>query len=188
MSIFLQFFSMVNNISLRKMYKYLFAMIALAVAWPAVAQSKKQVVIQVSPSAVFKFHAQKPAVLSCSASGRVLKCKGGDVQVAFYAQNDLRQVPMQLYKEDDSLQNVQSLRKAKKNKYYPVFSASLEQLFTLNPAQTPYRWKWGGRAKAPVSPVADVAGGKVKEIKCWAIVRAGNKTYTSDTTTIQVQQ
>lgn len=185
MTIVLQFDTAVYAISLRKMYKYLLIIVIIAFGSQAGAQAKKQVVINVT-SEIFRFHAQKPVTISCCVEGHILKNKGQGMQIAFFAQNNLRQIPMELYRNDSTL-NIMPVAVTRKNKFYPVFTASLEDLFTLNPAQTPYRWKWAGRAKAPVSPIADVAGEKVKNVKCWAIIRVGQQNYSSDTTTIQIQ-
>lgn len=186
MAIVLQFDGVVYSLSLRKMCKYLFIAFAIIFALPVKAQQKKQVTISVT-TGVFKFHAQKPAVLSCNVQGNLLKGKAQDIQIALFAQNNLRQIPMELYRGDSTL-NIMPVLIARKNKYYPVFTASLEDIFGLNPAQTPYRWKWAGRAKTPVSPVADVAGEKVKTVKCWVVLHIGTHNYSSDTTIIQVQQ
>ena len=168
------------------MNKYLFAFFCFCIITPAFAQKKKPVEIRVD-AAIFKFHAQKPATLECVASGRVLKGKLNESRIAFFAQNDLRQIPMELYRNDGNPEMLRVCVK-KKAKQYVIFTASLEELFTLNPAQTPYRWKWKGAAKPPASPVTDVAGEKVRSVKCWYVLQTGKQFYTSDTSFIQIQQ
>ncbi|MBS1772070.1 MAG: hypothetical protein JST82_04375 [Bacteroidetes bacterium] len=98
-------------------------------------------------------------------------------EVYFYAQNDLKKIPMQL------LLNKKPMKLGGPGTMLSIKGKDI--FFTADPGNG-YSWIWNGRAKAPLSPITDVNGQKVKNVKCWLILRSGDKKYYSDTVTIAI--
>lgn len=101
----------------------------------------------------------------------------------FYANNDARAIPMQLVYNKGAI----PVNTAKKGKNNILFTVAADDIFYTVPAESAYTWKWQGRARAPLSPVATVAQKQVKQVNCWAILKYKGKTYYSDTATIQIK-
>jgi hypothetical protein len=131
---------------------------------------------------VYQAAGKKNNIVSCYADMRLLKGKLSGF--GFYAMNDIRNVPMELTADGKPLPFTSA---ANKGGEAMLFTAQLKDIFLLHAADSHYRWKWHARAKAPVSPVADVAGQKVKQVKCWFTLQVNQQHYSSDTVSISIQ-
>ena len=139
-----------------------------------------------STSEVFAPRKGDVPVISCIIDGSLVKKGKTKVEgFMFFALNDQRLIPMNLTKNYKAIPAI--LRAAKANSYI-IFTAPASQLFFTDASKSQYKWAWRGRAKAPVSPIADVAGEKVKTVRCWFTVQIDKRTYTSDTLSLAIQQ
>jgi hypothetical protein len=149
------------------------------------AQAKKQVFIEAPGS--FQVSGNEGTVIKCFATKEVLSLIKTPQRFSFYAMNDVYGVPMELTLKGKQIRP-KAILPAKNSNTYIIFTAPMDQLFFLQPSASQYKWKWKARAKAPASPVVKKAGQEVKRLKCWFILKADNKLFTSDTVSISIQQ
>jgi hypothetical protein len=145
------------------------------------AGKKKKLSIEVS-SKNFKVTGNDTAFIRCRANKSLLEKNENVLLFHFFAQNDVRDLPMEL---GDKTVDYIILKKG--NDRDIMFTERMAKIFFTTPSDK-YYWKWRGRAKAPVSPIVDVAGEKVKKLKCWFILQSGKKSFSSDTVTINIIQ
>jgi hypothetical protein len=151
----------------------------------SVAQTKNKLTIR-STSEVYAPQKGDDPTISCFIDGSLIKKgKTKPEGFMFFASNDLRSLPMNLTKSGKSIPP--GMRGAKANSYV-IFTAPASQLFFTDASKSPYKWAWRGRAKPPVSPIADAGGEKVKTVNCWFTVQIDKRTYTSDTLHLAIQQ
>lgn len=127
-------------------------------------------------------------VIKCVAPSALLNVKLSDAVIHIYVQNDLKNIPMELFYRSIPIY-AKALSSRKPNGEIILFLAHANDIFRPDSANG-YSWKWKGRAKCPKSPTDDYNGTQVKKLKCWYVLQAGSKeyrkTYNSDTLTIEV--
>lgn len=158
----------------------------LSLVLPAVhlrAQQKGKLKIAYSAKSYDKTKKPANGVIACTLpAGLSIKTDTG-ANISFFARNDVRTIPMELVYKKNTL----PLKKSKSKKDNIVFTVQADEIFFIDPGKNNYSWKWRGRARPPVSPVAPVAGQEVKKVDCWAVLRVNKQTYISDTISIQIQ-
>lgn len=158
----------------------------LLVLYPAVmyAQDRRPGGLSIKAPATYRAAGKDKDSISCFATRQMVQGnRGSVVRFTLHAMNDVRNVPMELTLEEKLL----PLKASPKEARHCIFTGALADIFSLNAANSRYRWKWHARARVPVSPVADVAGQKVKTVHCWFTMQANKQIYSSDTVSISIQ-
>lgn len=106
--------------------------------------------------------------------------------IQIFAQNNQRGMPMKLLRNKTELP-VRLLALARNTPYHLAFRAATNEVLYQKQGSSPYSWSWRGRAKAPASPIVAIPGERIENIKWWATVTIGTKTYTSDTLTTTIE-
>lgn len=106
--------------------------------------------------------------------------------IQIFAQNNQRGMPMKLLRNKTELP-VRLLALARNTPYHLAFRVGANEVLYQKQGSSPYSWSWRGRAKVPASPIVAIPGERVENIKWWATVKIGNKTYTSDTLTTTIE-
>gem|GEM_PF-6848919 len=124
--------------------------------------------------------------ITCAVTSGTFSKRPKDVKLYFYTRNDVRDIPMELIRKGKPL-CPKRIKPRRNNNDNIVFMVMTDDIFFTDSSPKGYSWKWKGRARAPISPVVAVNGEKVNRLDCWFVLKANNKIYTSDTTSIIVQ-
>jgi hypothetical protein len=125
-----------------------------------------------------------PGAINCFVQWSLIK-NGKNMKIFFYAQNDVRNIPMQLVYKG---KNVPIKVKPSDEKYfYTVFTPALKDIFFKDKSLAGYTWKWQGTAKAPASPLAEVNGQKPRTIKYWFTVKVEGAQFSTEPNYIDIK-
>lgn len=138
--------------------------------------------LKMSYSAPVNITAEKGGMgmVQCKVEDGVMAKGEAGAKLVMYANNNLRSIPMILMLNDKAL-------KVKPGFNNILFGVPFNEIFFTTKSDQGYSWKWHGRGRAPISPIAAVAKQKVSSVSVWAVLHRGAETYISDTVTIQVQ-
>jgi hypothetical protein len=124
--------------------------------------------------------------LTCTASDKAAKFIKSDVaEVRIYVKNEFYNTPFYLV---DNQFNALHLNAFGSLAGKLVFTLPLKQLFSKPGNGTSYKWTWDARPESPSSPLKDVKGKKVRNLKCWCIITANGKNYSSQVISFKVTQ
>ncbi len=158
----------------------LFLLLFCTIYMGADAQVTGKLKLQYSEPQYITAEKNPVANLVCVAKDGVVKKNERNAIFTLYAQNNLSRIPMRLVKNGKPIKATSVMKNI-------VFGVPIDEIFYKTPTDNGYTWKWKGRARAPLSPVMPVAGQKVTQVKCWAVLQVNKQAYLSDTITIQVQ-
>lgn len=154
----------------------------LAFSILAQAQGKKKISIGYSAKEYSVAKTTPNGVINCVLPPAMLKANDTNYRLYFYAQNDLRKIPMELvYKKGKLPLNTVAVESQ------VIYSVSADEIFFKEPKAGNYQWKWRGRARVPASPITPVTGKEVKKVACWFVLVSNKKSYVSDTLTIAIK-
>ncbi len=148
------------------------------------AQSKPALKITYTGKTYNKASGTANGIIKCHRPDSLTQRNTPNSVLRLYVMNDARNIPMELMYRSAPL-TPRALSTRKPTGDVIMFIAKANDIFRPDSANG-YSWKWKGRAKCPKSPTDDYNGTPVKKLKCWYVLQAREKTYTSDTLTIEV--
>lgn len=137
-----------------------------------------------SKASVSSYKPGGAGAIHCIVQWSLIK-NGKNMKILFFAQNDIRNIPMQLTLRGKDIPL--KVEKTDDKYYYTVFKPALKDIFFTGASPKGYTWKWQGAAKAPASPVAELNGQKPKTIKYWFTIKVDGASFSTEPSYIDIK-